>query len=284
MNLFNLLRQPFPYGFDSPRRALLTALGAGVFIWLFLLFFQPFDINLWKDPNKPWYLLGYGIITFLSMLFLWIVLPKITPNWFSEARWTVGKQIASVLATVALVALGNVFYSHWAFGQPLNGQTLLGFLYVTTAVGLFPAVGITYINYVRNLRRYSQPPQPTPLTPREKVADEAQRIELLAENEKDRLRLPLTDLLYIESADNYSEIVFLQNAQVKKELLRGSLSRFESQVPPTVVVRCHRSYLVNLHRVERVTGNAQGYKFYLTGLETPVPVARKYAGVVSRFR
>ncbi|MCY7351394.1 MAG: LytTR family transcriptional regulator [Cytophagaceae bacterium] len=284
MNLPNILRQPFPHGFGSTRRAVFTALGAGVFIWLFLVFFQPFDINLWKDPNKPWYLLGYGLVTFLSMLLLWIVLPKIVPGWFSEAHWTVGKQILSVLATVLLVALGNIFYSHWAFGQPLNLQGILGFIYVTTAVGLFPAVGITYINYVRNLRRYSQPPQPIPLTSTEKIADETQRIELLAENEKDKLNLPLADLLYIESADNYSEVVFLRNDQVKKELLRGSLSRFEGQVPPAVVVRCHRSYLVNLHRVQRVSGNAQGYKFHLTGLETPVPVARKYSEVVSRFR
>ena len=38
--------------------------------------------------------------------------------------------------------------------------------------------------------------------------------------------------------------------------------------------RCHRTYLVNLDRVGHVSGNAQGYKLHLEGIDNLVPVSR----------
>jgi DNA-binding LytR/AlgR family response regulator len=83
-------------------------------------------------------------------------------------------------------------------------------------------------------------------------------------------------LLFIESSDNYCTVVYLENGQLVKPLLRSSLSRLESQIDMPHIVRCHRSYVVNLDRVERVTGNAQGYKLHLMGGQLQVPVARRY--------
>ncbi|RYZ20584.1 MAG: LytTR family transcriptional regulator, partial [Sphingobacteriales bacterium] len=83
--------------------------------------------------------------------------------------------------------------------------------------------------------------------------------------------------LYIESSDNYSTVVYLKNNQPVKTLLRSSLSRLETQLSGNaVLVRCHRSFIVNLENVEKVTGNAQGYKLHLHEGNFQIPVARKY--------
>ena len=71
----------------------------------------------------------------------------------------------------------------------------------------------------------------------------------------------------------------MQENQLQKALLRSSLSHLETQLPGPVV-RCHRSYLVNLHQVGQVTGNAQGYRLHLHGGQAVVPVARRYAETV----
>ena len=77
-------------------------------------------------------------------------------------------------------------------------------------------------------------------------------------------------------------MVYLKSSSVGPELpvkllLRSSLSRLEAQIiDRSNIVRCHRSYVVNLDRVERVTGNAQGYKLHLFGGQFQVPVARRY--------
>jgi DNA-binding LytR/AlgR family response regulator len=41
------------------------------------------------------------------------------------------------------------------------------------------------------------------------------------------------------------------------------------------IYRCHKSYLVNLAKVNHVSGNAQGYKLHLKDVEDQIPVSRK---------
>ena len=96
--------------------------------------------------------------------------------------------------------------------------------------------------------------------------------------------MEIEDLLYIESADNYSSILFKKEGKREKELLRSSLSRLETQIENPRVVRCHRSYIVNLDHVISVTGNAQGYKLHLGDSGDTIPVARKYSHLVDKIR
>jgi DNA-binding LytR/AlgR family response regulator len=42
------------------------------------------------------------------------------------------------------------------------------------------------------------------------------------------------------------------------------------------IMRCHKSYMVNLKFVRDISGNAQGYKLHIPALNFPVPVSRSY--------
>jgi DNA-binding LytR/AlgR family response regulator len=113
------------------------------------------------------------------------------------------------------------------------------------------------------------------------LPDSENFIEFTAENERDKLRVSLNELLYIESADNYSRFVYVSNPP---ELMRASLSRLETQLTTELLVRCHRSYLVNLTKVKKVRGNAQGYRLGLEGSEFEVPVARRFSHLVNKLK
>ncbi|MFC0185517.1 LytTR family transcriptional regulator DNA-binding domain-containing protein [Pseudarcicella hirudinis] len=78
-------------------------------------------------------------------------------------------------------------------------------------------------------------------------------------------------------------MVYEKDGQVYKELIRSSLSRLEGQIDNPEIVRCHRSFIVNLSKVASVSGNAQGYKLKLKGYEMLVPVARKNSDIVKRL-
>jgi DNA-binding LytR/AlgR family response regulator len=60
--------------------------------------------------------------------------------------------------------------------------------------------------------------------------------------------------------------------------LEGQLhAQLPAHLPATdVPMRCHRSYVVSRAAIERVSGNAQGYKLHLAAGQVVVPVARKY--------
>ena len=291
-SLFAFLRQPYPCD-ESGARTLWRAALIGAFIGAFLLLFQPFGLDDWSTPYKTLWIGGFGVVTFGVMAFVSSVTPRLFPRYFSEARWTTGRQIAFILTHILLIAVANRLYVGWMLDVSLSGGW--GWmLSITFLIGIFPAVGVVLANYITQLRRYTReadalsaqmpPSNPSATTPVVPPSADAARLMLTADNEKDMLTLAAADLLAIESSDNYCTVFLRKEGRVTKELIRSSLSRLEAQLSQqlpgadagNVPVRCHRSYVVNLSAVERVSGNAQGYKLHLAGGQLVVPVARKY--------
>ncbi|GAB3798493.1 LytTR family DNA-binding domain-containing protein [Spirosoma humi] len=287
--MFGLLNQPYPLD-DSPVRQLRKAALIGLFVGLFLLIFQPFGLNTWETTSKAIKILGFGLITFVVTSVNFVLLPRLIPQLFNENRWSVGREMITVMANILLIALANRSYLAWLLSsEAIHSISWGGMILVTFLVGFFPVVGLVLLSYITQLKKYSNAAATIPIhgqssasiSPSEvPVASPApsigKTVTLVADNEKDTLMLSSGDLLYIESSDNYCTIVYLKNAQVVKPLLRSSLSRLEKQIGSQHIVRCHRSYVVNLDRVERVTGNAQGYKLHLGAGQFVVPVARQY--------
>lgn len=107
--------------------------------------------------------------------------------------------------------------------------------------------------------------------------DDDRSLTLIAENEKDKVDVYLSELLYIEANDNYSAVYFKKHGEVKKQLLRGSLKRMEEQLKTCeLVVRCHKSFIVNISKISKVSGNAQGYKLHIPDIDTEIPVSRRF--------
>ena len=277
--MLKIIQQPYPYS-DSDNRKILLSLGAGFFIGLFLIYFEPFGINNLHTPDKIQNLSGYGIITSATMLFLYFILPMSSPNYFKEENWTVGREISFLTLTVTLIALFNVIYSKFIFSIESYGYALFSMVGYTFILGIFPTVGIVLSNYIYYLKQYSKPPQPSYVSEQIQVSE----LLLIAENEKDTMKLSTLNLLYIESSDNYSTLVLMKDEQLFKEIIRSSLTRLEGQIQIKSIVRCHRSFIVNLDKVIKVSGNAQGFKLHLEGTDFMVPVARKYSEIVHRFK
>lgn len=65
-----------------------------------------------------------------------------------------------------------------------------------------------------------------------------------------QLSVAKENLLYIESADNYICIWYHKNDMLKKQLLRITMKDISEQLVDSNIVRCHRSYMVNLDLVK----------------------------------
>ncbi len=295
--MLKILQQPYPFGEKSNLRLFIQSIGEGTFIALFLVFFQPFGVSDWHDPNKNWYLAGYGLITTLCGLILRFVVFKTFPKYHSEATWNVGKEILSIMMLILMIAVANVVFSNFAFDLKNVLGSFLGMLLAVVVIGIFPATFGVMLNYIIQLKKYNQPivvhHHTSEVVLGEQVSENkipnSARLKLVAENEKDSLELTPESLYFIESSDNYSTIYYEKDGtppagKIQKELLRSSLTRLESQIFSENIVRCHRSFIVNLDKVEKITGNAQGYKLHLTATELLVPVARKYSEIVERLK
>jgi len=89
-------------------------------------------------------------------------------------------------------------------------------------------------------------------------------------DEKGTLRLSVQnrDLLFLEAADNYVNIHYLQSGKEKKFMVRNSMRSFEIQFKESNIIRCHRSYMVNLDKVRIIRKEKDG--FHLELGEDPV--------------
>jgi len=61
-------------------------------------------------------------------------------------------------------------------------------------------------------------------------------------------KIKLSDICYVKSDSNYVE-VFLEN---KKHLVRSTLKNFSDLLPGNMFIQVHRSYIVNINRIESI--------------------------------
>ncbi len=251
----------------------------GLFVTFVLVVFQPFGSYNWSHPYKVLILAGYGGVAACTTFLNFYAFPRWLPAAFAEARWTVGKELLWNLLPVFLGGFLSTAYGSLVGAMPFSLRQVAYMTAVVFLVGLLPALLLVLFNYLYLLRKYRLPgpvapaPAPTP-------GEVAPTLVLVADNGKDKLVLAAADLLFVEASDNYCTVFYLTGETFTKTLLRSSLSRLESQIGLPRVLRCHRSYVVNLDHVREVTGNAQGYQLRFTPPERTVPVARAYAPAI----
>jgi DNA-binding LytR/AlgR family response regulator len=128
--------------------------------------------------------------------------------------------------------------------------------------------------------------------------DKKEQIEKLAEfpsfPENSRNMIPFYDdkgilkfsikkenLLYLESAENYVNICYLNKGKVSKYLLRDTLKKIEDTFSGTEIIRCHRSFIVNFEKVKVIRKDKDGLKLEFDNPSvTDIPVSKTYVTAV----
>lgn len=282
--MIKILSQPYPFSEKSIKQIVFQSGLEGLFVALFLIVIQPFGISNMTSENKYFYLFLYGVVTSICVLFLRLFVFMKFSKYKSNKKWTVFSEILSVLALLSLITIGNYLLTILLFGLNNSLEGFLSMFFIVLIVGIFPTVFGVMANYLYHYKKYSKVIDIQQFVLNEEEVYQGSILKLVAENNKDFIEIEQKDLFYIESADNYSTIVFKKNDQLQKELIRSSLLRLESQIVDKKIVRCHRSFMVNLHNVVKVSGNAQGYKLHLNQYHLEVPVARKYSFLVENLK
>lgn len=93
-----------------------------------------------------------------------------------------------------------------------------------------------------------------------------------------------SNLLYLESADNYVCIWYLNKGQLTKFMLRNSLKAIEESLADTNVLRCHRSFMVNFDQVKVIRREKEGVYLELGIEKVPdIPISKTYSEKVTRW-
>ena len=274
--VLHLLHQPYPLN-ESRANRIRRNLLFGLFVCLVLLIFRPFGVD--ALPYFQLHALGYGMVTSGSMFLLNGLLMASFPRFFTERSWTTGKEIMVTMLNIAFIGFANALYTTWAIGGGWSVNRLLYFELVTLCVGIFPIAGSFIANQMLLEKKY----RAGAALLNANLADEAKSTQnipvasliIKGDNHDEFVEIAWQSLLLVQAAENYVDVVYESEGKIANKLLRKSMKQLEADLAdlPTIL-RCHKSYLVNLQRVVRTSGNAQGYRLHLDAGSLEVPVSR----------
>jgi hypothetical protein len=276
------LNKPFPY-IDSLREQLLLSLTAGLIVVIFLIVFQPFGINLARF-NVQYYLVGFGVITFVVIFLSYIFFPVLFSRWISLDSWTIGKSLLFVFWILFIITICNYFYGQYLGREVYDNymlyqeqNNLLAWIFMTFSIGIFPIVGIIYYTERKLLHRNTLAANSINNKLSSEYREKSHSKFSLELGKDNYLEIDESDLITVKAeGGNYSTVIWETEGEVRKELVRITLTSFLDITKSNTIVRCHKSYIVNLVKIISVEGNARSLMISLQGIDEQVPVSRSF--------
>ena len=255
----------------SKKYKITLATLSSLFVFAFLVFFQPFGINNYRPDEKITLLLFFALLTLAFIICLILLLCEflIRPfifKHFKKISFIVWLSIEIIVVSTVTFLLYNIlgefhdFYISSYFKHILELGIVLAFPFSAT---------LFYFKHTTILKEYME------VQSLSKISDALQEIVLLSGDYKnDQIALPLNSIVFIESEDNYVSLNYLEEEQLKKYLIRSTLSGLEKKLTPEIYLRCNRSIIANLMHLESFKYHQKKLTLKLKLVSTPIIVSK----------
>ena len=304
--MIDFLNRPYPFSFQ-PSRRIKQLVPIGLSVFFFLILFKPFGLD--GDPGyiqTSAYLTSSGtIIGFLTT----VLIPYLFPGYFNELKWTLKRNfiwngyIFFIFATLMFFSFNIYSIYHFHNSQNFTFKNYLWWIYLQFIFGLPLGIIINLFNQYFLLKKHVKAADSiNNLIKTSEVQNfqkSTEKISTSPENEKElnnsnelgnryssvkqlefeidkfkKVNIDIKNIIYFEAFGNYINIVYFDNG-VKKITVRETITNIEQKVNELeVIYRTHRSFLVNLEKIEKITGDSQGLKLHLKFIDKVIPVSR----------
>ncbi len=245
---------------------------------LFMAIYAPFSNTAWFSiysmdklgMTVAFYLVALSIL-FISKLIMHSIQDRISFTYTKYILWIMGEVVAI-----------SLFYTYftWLFVGTPNGPiyiialraficTLLILLLPYTILTLYAAYKskteeLQMLQYEMGLTNESNTVYPS-------------LIHLHDYNGTLKLTINSDSLYYMESQDNYIKIFYENNGKLCSYMLRSRTKTIEENLAETSMVRCQRSYLVNVMKINHIKkGGKMRYIVLSHDDIKPIPVSKNY--------
>ena len=253
---------------------------------LLVVFGQPTSILNYFDQRSSLtplgqitisFISGFGVLL-LSRLVLFLVGRKRDLAPAAMVIWIVAELILCV--SVMALVLWGLCGGGAVDLTPLVGDLVLG----TIGVLLVPTV-VTYL--IRRLREA----QGEVMRLRQllghqdgqaKQAADAS-VNFFAKGGRLAFSTRMGNILYIEAADNYVNIHYVNGEKEETFILFNSMKNIEKSFTGTSLMRCHRGYMVNADNVRLMRKEALGLVLEINHCAKTIPVSKSFAEPVTQY-
>jgi hypothetical protein len=251
-----------------------------VFALIFINIYAPFGVENWYHKVTDLQLFFYSSLVILfgmlvlvvSRILMWLFSRKKALRYGEYALWIFGEIISMALAYTLIQKL--VLDGTAEFTTVLKKS-----VQITALVILLPyAILWLYLSLQEKSRQLEKLSNVST-----KETPSFGMIPFHDEKKVLRISIKSEDLLYLESADNYVFIYYLDHNKVSRYMIRNSLKNLETDISRMGFVRCHRSFMVNFEKVKLIKKEKDGLNLELDLPEKlSLPVSKTYIEQIIR--
>jgi len=266
------LNRPFPF-IDKIRYQIIASFLFGLFIYVFLSIFQPFGISN-ITLNKPLYLLGFAFITFIVLFISFVVVYA----YYKTENWTIKKNTQFIFVQFLIIAILNWLYHSSIIIENTTHHNFLYFVFITVAVGIIPTFFLLYfIEKYLTVRNQGYAINLTNSIQEGTFETKIKEIQIISKNKDESIIISSNQFVCAQSEGNYIKVFYKEKDKIITKLIRNSIANLEEQLAIySKLKRCHRSFIINFGKVDKVTGNARNFNLHVNELEFTIPVSRNF--------
>jgi len=213
----DFLNKSYPYNLDL-KQNLKVIFGISMGSFLFILFFQPIELMTTDFNNMLLIIAGFGVITFIFLVLALIIAPSILPRLFKSGKWNFNREIVLNICIWVLNSVAFTFYARYV------GQTNITFhsVFIIVLLCLLQVIVLIIVNRFEILKIKLQD-APNLEKESDKISaeeNEPDGIVFFSENKSEKINLQPNKIILLRSADNYVDILWEKEGEIKKKLNR----------------------------------------------------------------
>jgi len=272
------------------------------FMILAIAIFKPFGLEAgqWQTYLHLLSLFVLGMCScFITEIILryFVQMPR---SYERGIKYIISRNLRFQLINTPLVALFICLYRHFLMSHLVESnrlslsnyfETLAIIAFLSFAIGLYwrfkfrskyLAMELEETRLLNKELKKMQASDNSSSNEMEKLSEKSLQQELtLTGTTNESIRLKISHLLYIEAVGNYVKVNYLRNGQVYTDMLRATMKQMEETLHDySMIVRCHRAFLVNLSQVDQIISHSGSTQLFIKHCHESLPVSRSNLGQV----
>lgn len=257
---------------QSIKKQLLVGFFIGFWVFLFLFFVEPFDMYQLQPSERSFAAFGYSMVAVLTYV---IIIPIQKLLYKTTKSWNLLKELLLLLSLLLISGITSFIFFKFILLPNEPNTYKFGFFFsqrvLPTVLLMLPMM--IFLRWIFGDKTIVESIA---------VASKEPTIVIKGENKAEVLHLKETELVYIESANNYVKVHYLLQDELKSELFRNKISVLQKEFP--FLLKTHRSFLINpIHFLEWKRESSQTI-LILKPAVTEIPVSKTYKkALVEKF-
>lgn len=281
--IINNLNEPFPNQ-QSLTHSFRSSVVIAIFITLFLTLFKPFGLH--NIPEGAFFVsLQYGLVTLVFGFSFELLTRYVLKIRTDLPSWTLWKWVVMSMILLLWIAFGNFLMMLYHYGfQAANWHLASVMLKSTLYLGILPVFVSGLLVQMSAVNSNESQARSLRVSNEHHVEEMTQTTVQFELSSSALFEVSANKVLFVEAMQNYIMVHYLDDDSYATQMVRCTIAHALAtlnQSRYSFIVRCHRSYLVNLKAVNKISGNAQGLKLAIKGVQSDdvsVPVSRSYVG------